>query len=156
MNCYKHTETVAVASCAQGCGRGLCAECAEIYEPPTCENCAAQIESAQIQELSELKSSLIKRIAINSLFFVPYLVLMFTDDPPLWVGIFMLIWGFIGFRWLLDVFQAVTNLTLYNTFEGWGCNYLIGSGICAMFGFIVIPILVVMQAIQLKRISTLI
>jgi len=38
MNCFNHTEEVAVSSCAD-CGKGLCKSCSSLYEMPICNEC---------------------------------------------------------------------------------------------------------------------
>lgn len=38
MNCFNHIEQPAVAQCSD-CGKGLCPECAERYEPILCTPC---------------------------------------------------------------------------------------------------------------------
>jgi TonB family protein len=40
LSCAQHTRAPAVAQC-NSCQRGLCNECADAYEPPTCSSCAA-------------------------------------------------------------------------------------------------------------------
>ena len=38
MNCFNHVEEVAVTSCID-CGKGLCKECAKLYQMPICSEC---------------------------------------------------------------------------------------------------------------------
>jgi len=38
MNCFNHIDRAAVAQCSD-CGKGLCAECTEKYEPILCTPC---------------------------------------------------------------------------------------------------------------------
>lgn len=58
MNCYKHQEQVAVAACSEGCGRALCRDCAELYDPPTCQACAAKLGRLPQKESMDQKSGI--------------------------------------------------------------------------------------------------
>lgn len=40
MKCAQHVDLDAVATC-NGCGRGLCPECASVFSPPLCGTCVA-------------------------------------------------------------------------------------------------------------------
>lgn len=149
MNCYNHPNTTAVASCSKGCGRGLCLGCAQLFEPPTCEVCANQIIHQAEQEVEEARSSIISKILLNVLFLVPYIIILSSNNPHGAYYVPIIIWGFIGFRWLLRAFAAVTGMVLFARFGTWGCTYLIGSIICGIFGFIIIPLLIIFQIVQL-------
>ena len=152
MNCYKHHDVPSVATCAQGCGRGLCPECTEKHEPPTCDNCAAKINEAVSHDINRSRIDMIKRIIINALFFIPYVIVLSTEDPPGWLMVPMIIWGFIGFRWLMDGFLHLTGLVIFDSVQGMGLKYFIGSVFCSVLGVFVIPIQIVIQLIQLNRI----
>jgi len=145
MNCYDHPETAAVASCSHGCGRALCPACSEQYDPPSCSVCAAKKASITKQAVLETKSAIIKKIIVNALFLVAYIVPLShgTGDPNasgLFI-IFWIIWGFIGFRWLMEAFHSITGLSIFASLGTWGWMYFIGSVAVAMLGLIVIPIL---------------
>ena len=75
MICYKHQNVAAVATCAQGCGRTLCSECVAEYEPPTCDICASAIQENNIAEVSKERSSIVKRMIINSIIHRVYMIL---------------------------------------------------------------------------------
>lgn len=155
MNCYLHTDVSAVATCSQGCGRSLCPDCTEAYDPPTCRECADRIEEGFVAEVAQSKSAIIKKMIINALFYIPWIIFIShmgnQADTPYWLIIPFIVWGFFGFRWLMDAFLRVTGLTIFNTLQGWGWTYFVGSMVVGMFGFIVIPILLIMQFIQLRR-----
>jgi len=95
---------------------------------------------------------MIKRIIINALFFIPYVIVLSTEDPPGWLMVPMIIWGFIGFRWLMDGFLHLTGLVIFDSVQGMGLKYFIGSVFCSVLGVFVIPIQIVIQLIQLNRI----
>jgi hypothetical protein len=154
MNCYKHPHVTAVATCSQGCGRSLCSECSEAYHLPTCDNCAAAIESSIKAEITESRNSILKKIVINVLFLIPYIIILASQQPSdatMWLLLVVLAWGFIGFRWLLNTFLAVTGLAIFTTLGNWGFTYCLGSVFVGICGFLVIPVLVIMQLIQLYR-----
>ena len=106
MNCFQHTDVTAVATCAQGCGRSLCPECAEEFEPPTCNICASAIKNNTIAEVTQERSTIIKRMVINAVFLLAYVFLFINaqknnqNPAVLWVMIPIFIWGLIAYRWL--------------------------------------------------------
>ena len=56
MNCYNHSNEVAVATCID-CGKGLCDECARMYTIPICNAC-------NFIRIKVEKSSILKRWGI--------------------------------------------------------------------------------------------
>ncbi len=73
MNCYFHTDQVAVATC-QDCGIGLCKECASKYTPALCSECAGKreraaqkdYEKAKQEHLQSAKDAFLKPIIFGS------------------------------------------------------------------------------------------
>jgi putative membrane protein len=57
MNCYNHSNEVAVATCID-CGKGLCDECARMYTIPICNAC-------NFIRIKVEKSSILKRWGIS-------------------------------------------------------------------------------------------
>lgn len=56
MKCYHHPDRDAVASCSE-CGKGLCRECSDRWDPPLCDQCAGgriQDQRDQVQKLTRL------------------------------------------------------------------------------------------------------
>lgn len=49
MRCFYHPETDAVAQCTS-CGKGLCHECASIYDPILCSDCAKVIDEDNVKD----------------------------------------------------------------------------------------------------------
>ena len=64
-----------------------------------------------------------------------------------------LAWGFFGFRWLLDVLLGATRLAVFASAQTWWVFYFVGSLLCALTGFIVVPIEIVLQLRTLKRLK---
>ena len=155
MNCYQHTEVPAVASCAQGCGRSLCPDCVSVYEPPTCDSCANAIEENVVAEIQDTRKGILIKLIINVLLLIPYIAVMaFNDprDPMIWPIFPMIIWGFFGFRALMNGFLRITGLVVFDSLQGWGIKYIIGSVLTGMFGIFVLPVLIVIQLVQLSKV----
>lgn len=57
MNCYNHSNEVAIATCID-CGKGLCDECARMYTIPICNAC-------NFIRIKADKSSILKRWGIS-------------------------------------------------------------------------------------------
>ena len=49
MKCYYHHDRDAVATCTR-CGKGLCAECADLFDPCLCIDCFNYAEDAKIMD----------------------------------------------------------------------------------------------------------
>ncbi len=157
MNCYKHTNEVGVASCSQGCGRILCKYCTEKYEPPMCDICFDNLKKLQKKQMSETKSEITQKIIINLLFLIPYLIILLNSENPSDLSAILLIpiiiWGFIGFNWLLNSLLNLTGFIIFDSLKGWGFKYIIGSFVVGMFGFLIIPILITLQVIQILKLN---
>ena len=71
MNCYYHPHKSAVATCSD-CGKGLCQECADKWNPILCDDCAGN-------QLS-IRQSTLKRTVI--------------------IGVVLFIAGFLAYYWI--------------------------------------------------------
>ncbi|GAB0113340.1 hypothetical protein [Acidisoma sp. C75] len=148
VNCHEHQDLVAVAACA--CGRGLCGDCQAKRQPPTCDTCHAAA-------VTDLIARTQLRLVVNAIVGVAYLWLMlmkYVGVPG--TGIILipiLAWGFFGFRWLLDGFLGATRLEIFASAQSWWIAYFVGSVACALAGFIIVPIQIVMQRNLLKRLK---
>lgn len=152
MNCYEHTDSTAVATC----GRGLCGACQARHQPPTCEPCYASAVAARIETTQQ-------RLTVNYIFAVAYLIVgvlwltgaqihnLVTDIAVLMVGV----WGFLGFRWLLDGLLGVTRLAIFASAQSWFLAYILGSICCSVGGFVLVPYQIVTQRRLLKRLKAL-
>jgi hypothetical protein len=153
MNCYEHTDSVGVATCA--CGRGLCGACQAKRQPPTCDHCQAAAVAARIEKTKQ-------RLTINYIFAVAYVIFgvawltgILQDGgthPILGIaGLMVGVWGFLGFRWLLDSVLGVTRLTVFASGQSWLLIYIIGSICCSVGGFVLVPFEIVTQRRLLKQ-----
>ena len=152
MNCYKHHDVAAIATCSNGCGRGLCPECADKYAKPLCENCAMKLESEISRQVSTHRAKLVFKMIVNVLFLIPYIILITQqNETPDWVMIPMLIWGFIAFRWILNALLDLSNITLTLRIKTWSITYVIGSLVCGGLGLGIIPILLIIELVQFLK-----
>ena len=65
MNCFDHTKEPAVAQCSD-CGKGLCPECAERYQPILCTPCF------QKRKRSEIWRSIFSLLFLIALFVIGF------------------------------------------------------------------------------------
>lgn len=65
MNCFNHTQEPAVAQCSD-CGKGLCPECAERYQPILCTPCF------QKRKRSEIWRSIFSLLSLIALFVIGF------------------------------------------------------------------------------------
>jgi hypothetical protein len=113
------------------------------------------------QALQAERRKITTRIIINIIFLMPYIIIFslegLSDDPPdsviIPLGLMALGWGFFGFRWLMDAFFNLTRMTIFMNFHS-GCSVLmVGTMICATFGPLIIPILIVANIMQLMKLK---
>ncbi|MCD4705979.1 hypothetical protein K8R61_02765 [bacterium] len=157
MKCYKHNTVDAVASCSQGCGRSLCSDCTEKYDVPLCDFCAASINQIADVELEEDRTSIKKRMIINTVILVGFAIVAIaggiTSNPPDWVMIFgipIIYWGFTRFKRLFHAFLIKFNLTIFSSVGKWIIFYLIGGMITGILAPFVIPFLIYRDVKLLK------
>ena len=94
MNCFNHTQEPAVAQCSD-CGKGLCPECAERYQPILCTPC-----------FQKRKRSEIWRSIFSLLFLIALFVIGFR-------------WNFLAtkkYGWTKDVLIHKIELKTYESF----------------------------------------
>jgi formylglycine-generating enzyme required for sulfatase activity/Tol biopolymer transport system component len=127
-------------------------------ETVTMQSPLSPAEEETIAACAQERNGLIRKIIVNLLFLIPYLIVMFSSSGggqpskgAMWMLLPILIWGFIGFRWVLNAFTSVTGLVLFANLKSWGWMFFFGSVICSMFGGLIIPILIVLQSIKLYR-----
>ena len=89
MKCYNHPDRDAVSTCTV-CGRGLCKECTDLYEPVMCEKCRLESVEKEQQETKaliqrkkkDLRSDIIfSFISLVIGFFIAWGVSRFFDGP---------------------------------------------------------------------------
>ena len=66
MNCFYHPEQAAVAQCVK-CMKGLCKDCATVYDPPYCESCAEK-EKLELEKSAEMDEKALKFLTNQDFF----------------------------------------------------------------------------------------
>src|SRR5262249_2353660 len=154
----------------------LCSHCARTYDPPTCRYCAKAINRFVGAQIRRESFRLAFRMLINALFFFPYFAVLAAAAGPREpvsaasssspstadAGLIFLfraptfICGFLAFRWLLNAYLQRTGTILFADFRWWATVYVIGSLVCGALSLVIIPVLLVMQTMQLVRMAGLI
>ncbi|MCG9890577.1 MAG: hypothetical protein MH252_05850 [Thermosynechococcaceae cyanobacterium MS004] len=105
-------------------------------------------------ELQAERRQLTLQIVINILFLIPYIIFaVMGQNTPTLVLFPMILWGFFGFRWLMNAFFRLTNLTIFMSLTNGCITYIVGSMVCSGFGIFVIPILIVSDIMQLLKLQ---
>jgi hypothetical protein len=117
MNCFKHTDEPAVANCPD-CGKGLCKECAGLYEMPICSEC--NLKRVQ-QDKANAKKDIVRFYLPSILMFVAGFAIMIffeiddgnTFGASLGTGIFMgylfagCIWGWRAIKFIRSPYSPL-------------------------------------------------
>lgn len=92
-------------------------------------------------------------LGLNALFLMPYVWIIVSGargrQPPEWLVLPILIWGFIGFRWIVRNLLGGSFMYVPTSFKKFCLAYGAGSCVCAVFGFLIIPILMIYQIMRL-------
>lgn len=106
-------------------------------------------------ELQAKRRQLTLQVVVNILFMIPYIIfaVMGRESAPTWVIFPMMLWGFIGFRWLMNAFFRLTNLTIFMSATNGCFTYIVGSMVCSGLGIFVIPILIVSDIMELAKLQ---
>ena len=134
MSCYHHPDREAVAQCSV-CGKTLCRECAELYNPPYCADCARK-------EASELKADTIRLGVIGVVVaLIPFFIYSADDfDGETFFAALMtgLIFGCVPFGWC--ALTAITpRLFLFLPVVGWLIYFFLKFTIAACIGIVACP-----------------
>ena len=158
MKCFTHPDRDAVATCAKGCGRSLCKECSSKTNPPVCEVCEAEIINEEQVVVADSRAQIIKKMKINALMMLPYIIGPMFGDPAtasplfsLMILIPIIVWGFFAFKWFMNALLNATGLTIFSSLGSLGIVYLIGAIVTAMLGFLIIPVLLLLEWRQLRK-----
>ena len=133
---------------------------ADMGEQPATSTQAGVMDASSAQE----RKTLIKRIIINVLFLIPYIILLssravggksFDAGNPSGATMLMMvpivIWGFIGYRWVLNAIASSTGHVPFASLQSHhrGLIAICLSLMCSGFGIIIIPVLILVQSIKL-------
>jgi len=96
-------------------------------------------------------------LAMNVLFMVPYVWIAVAGSSghqaPDWLGLPILIWGFLGFRWIARNLLGGTFMHVPVGVGQFFLVYGVGSILCAAFGLLIIPLLILYQVAQLAMLG---
>lgn len=138
MYCYKHQNEEAVAQCSE-CSRALCAECARKISPPLCVDCAKNYSR-------EVKSEMIKNIAISMVFMIIGIVLIKNPLGLLLAG--------IPYGW--SILNSMTpDMFLWLSWIGWIVYFIIKLVLSYIIGLVALPIKLIKWILTLKRVNAL-
>ena len=98
MKCYNHPEREAVASC-QNCGKALCKECADKYQPCLCDDCYKVLRQKEIDDLKSARKRLIKTFVISCVLVVICAIITISEGKESFPWIISLIAFFIPWGW---------------------------------------------------------
>ena len=100
--------------------------------------------------MTDKQVQMIFGLAINTVFMVPYIwVIGAGQHAPVWLVLPIIVWGFLGFRWIARNLLGSTFMHVPVSFRQFFLVYGIGSVLCAGFGFLIIPILMIFQIAKL-------
>jgi len=131
MNCFNHPEEVAVASCID-CGKGLCRNCASLYQMPICNEC-------NLKRVKNDKGNIIR-------VYLPSIVLFAAG---LGIGIsngdfqmgFLLGYIFAGTPWGWKIVTFLQpRMFLFLPLIGWLIYFIIKVAFAVGVGLIALPI----------------
>ncbi len=123
MHCYYHAERKSVATC-QVCGKGLCAECASVFNPPTCHACI-------LEHVNGEKTKMVKSIVTGVILGTLCCIILKNPMGLLFAG--------VPFGWM--ALSAITpNIFLFMPVVGWLIYFAIKFLIAYLIGWIALPI----------------
>lgn len=154
MKCFCHNDRDAVAQCSK-CGKFLCSECAEAWEPPLCPSCGKAISS---YNKSSAAASLILTMILFALGSVFTGYAYFSNDSNFYSfgeKIFGIVFfGYVtasipsGWRSLSGI---TSNFFLILPGIGWLFYFAIKLVLSSLVGFVMLPIETVKAIRVLKR-----
>lgn len=178
MKCCRHTNIDAVGTC-RACGRGLCPECADAFQPPHCASCGQEALAKHKEEEREnlagarksMRNAALRAalgIIWNGFFLVMGLLVLANNIHralPTSTVILNLVacWGISGLPWVITqgLFKSDRRAKLRSDVEyavnpgGWFVGSMIGLIIKLVFGFVIgaiaSPILFLISIYRFKK-----
>lgn len=152
MKCFCHHERDAVSQCSK-CGKFLCSECAEVWEPPLCPSCG---KSTSSYNKSSAAASLILTVILFVLgsLFIGY---MYSIESDLSFG--QKLFGILLFGYSVasipSGWKTLSGLTskffLILPVVGWLFYFGIKLWLSVIVGFVMLPVETVKAIRVLKR-----
>jgi hypothetical protein len=131
MNCFNHPEEVAVASCVD-CGKGLCKNCASLYQMPICNEC-------NLKRVKTDKGNLVRVYVPSVVLFIPWMLWCIANGSFLMGFIAGFIFAGIPWGWKVVTFIQ-PKMFLFLSFGGWVVYFLIKFVISCFVGIVALPI----------------
>ena len=123
MNCCYHEEKAATFVCV-GCGKALCADCANVVSPPMCNSCIAECEANAKREMT-------KSILFGGVIAIACCILMQEV-----VGMFFFC---IPFGWYA-LNKITPQMFLFLPLVGWGAYFGLKFILSAVIGWIAVAV----------------
>ncbi|MDE7301772.1 MAG: hypothetical protein K2N60_00480 [Oscillospiraceae bacterium] len=156
MKCFCHHDRDAVAQCSK-CGKFLCSECAEVWEPPLCPSCGKSTSSYN-------KSSAVSSLILTVILFVIgglFAGHMYSIDNSLGfsLGFGEKLFGIVLFGYVFAAipsgWRALSGITskffLILPVVGWLIYFGIKLGLSFIVGLVMLPVETVKAIRTLKR-----
>jgi len=122
MKCYIHPGRDAVATCSS-CGKGLCSECAEKYQVPTCQPCT---ESINQQVIAERKKPIVMTAIVAAIsLFIGFST--YSDARAL-----LFTWGILGAYWGWALVKPMLFSAILGTAFFRGTGFVLGFMLVAL------------------------
>lgn len=117
MKCYFHPDRDAVATC-QNCGKSLCKECAEKYQPCLCDDCYKILRQQEIENLKAARKQLRKTIIISLILGGFFALITLTEGKENFPWIFAFVAFFAPYGWN---YANLLGLTWFFNINPSGC-----------------------------------
>lgn len=157
MNCYYHSDQIAVAQCTD-CGKGLCKDCASIYEIPICDSCnKKRISNEEKHLINELLFIGIGGAVLTCLMSI----LMNNSHHPVNgdTSITHYLILFYMFSGAIAGWQTLTKITssmfISMSFVGWGIYFFVKAILAIFVGLIMLPVKIIRNIYQLRQLKNI-
>lgn len=134
--CYKHTKHYSVVNCNK-CGRALCQECADKFNPPICTECAKAYSK-------DIKWSMIKNIALSIIFMIIGIVVIESPAGILLAG--------IPYGWSI-LNKMTPSMFLWLSWIGWIVYFAIKLVLAYTIGLIALPIMLFKWILEIVKVN---
>ena len=137
MKCYYHNERDGVGQCNH-CGKVLCKECVDVYNPPLCTDCAGiRNNERKMNTTTEIV------LSIAALIFGGFMYFLVSDSFELVKFLMYLIgWGGVPYGW--NALNKITpSIFLILPLIGWVIYFVIKLMIALYIGWIIFIIRVI-------------
>lgn len=149
MKCYYHNNTDAVPQCVD-CGKSLCRNCAEKYEPILCPECFSS-------RISNCKSTVIKNIVLSVVLFVAGIILYIVfNDGKFGAEAFATAYCMASLPWGWRALNKITpDIFLFMPIVGWIIYFAIKAFLSVIIGWIAMPIKMIKSVVELNKLNKL-